>query len=189
MEHTTDNFDLLRSFSLTCRQLRPRSFNLIIAQYVFLDSRDKVSDFCDFLLKRTELKSLIHSIAISPADFRPYPLVNMLPHLSKLLFILPGYRRYDLSDRQPAIEMHRSTITCYHSFGERIHTLALNQLSFRNSSTFYKLLLAFPTLTQLSCNDVTIKSRKAETPATMFTRSKLSRQLRLETLQVRTLRR
>ena len=185
IEHASDDLDLLHSFSLSCRQLRPRSFNLIIAQYVFLNSRDRVSSFSDFLLERPELQPLIHSIFISPADFRPFPLVNMLPRLSTLFFTSPGYKEHHLSEHRPPIDMHHTTITCYHSFGKRIHTLSLNHLSFRTSGDFYRLILAFSTRMKLTLDDVLIRSREKETPGTTCVRNKLSKQLRLETLHVR----
>ena len=128
IENASDDRDLLRSFSLTCRQLRPRSFTLILAQYVFLDSRDRVSNFCDYLLEHPELRPLIHSILISPDDFRPFPLANMLPCLSTLLFISPRHREplSFLKRRRPTMEIHHTTITCYHLFGKCIRILYLN---------------------------------------------------------------
>ena len=183
IEHSSDDLDLLRSFSLTCRQLRPRSFTLILAQYVFLNSRDQASDFSDFLLKHPKIQPLIHSIIISPADFRPFPLVNMLPRLSTLLFTSPGYREYDDPEDRPYSEIHHTTINCYRLFGTRIHTLSLNHVSFQTLSDLVRLLLAFPTTAQLSCNDIIIVLTEEETQ-TVIT-SKLSKQLRLETLHVR----
>ena len=187
IEHASDDRNLLRSFSLTCRQLRPRSFTLILAQYVFLETRDRVSNFCDFLLEHPELRPLIHSILISPDDFRPFPLANMLPCLSTLLFISPrhGEPLSFLKKRRPTIEIHHSTITCYHLFGKCIHTLSLNHLSFQTSSDLYRLLLAFPMTTQLSCNDIFIKTEEKEAPAMTVLRSRLSNQLQLDTLHVR----
>ena len=185
VEHASDDRDLLRSFSLTCRQLRPRCFTLILAQYVFLDSRDRVSDFSDFLLEHHKLQPLIHTILISPADFRPYPLINMLPRLSTLLFISPGYKESHSPRVPPNTKMHHTTITCYHTFGKRIRTLSLNHLSFQTSTDLFRLLLAFPIRTQLTCNDIIITSEEKETPARKIIESKLSEQLRLETLYVR----
>ena len=189
IEHSSDDLDLLRSFSLTCRQLRPRSFTLILAQYVFLNSRDKAFDFVDFLLEHPKLQPLIHSIIISPADFRPFPLVNMLPRLSTLLFTPPGYQKYKFhigpNDRGdlPYSEIHHATINCYHLFGRRIHTLSLDHLSFQTSSDLFRLLLAFPMTTQLSCNNIFIKFTEKQTPTVV--RNKLSKQLRLQNLHVR----
>ena len=185
IEHASDDRDLLRSFSLTCRQLRPRSFTLILAQYVCLDSRDRVSDFSDFLLEHPKFQPFIHSISVSPADFRPFPLVNMLPRLSTLLFISPGYIKNVIPEDRPHLVIHHTTITCYHLFGKHIQALSLNRLSFLRSRDFFRLLLAFPNRTRLTCNDVSITSSDKEGLATTVMRSKLSKQLRLETLNVR----
>ena len=126
---------------------------------------------------------LIHSIIISPADFRPFPLVNMLSHLSTLLFVSPGYREHRLREHRPAMNIHHTTISLYHSFGRRIHTLSLDHLSFQTSSDLFRLLLAFPMTTQLSCNNIFIKFTEKQTPTVV--RNKLSKQLRLKTLHVR----
>ena len=184
IEHASDDINLLRSFSLTCRQLRPCSSSFV-AQYFLLDSRDRVSDFCDFLLDNTELRTFIQSLNISPAEFRPFPLITMLPYLSTLVFTSRGHKEYKCIEDRPAIELHHTTINCYHSFGKRIRTLSFNHLSFRTSGDFFRLLLAFPMRTQLTCNDVAITSLKKEASAINIVRSKLSKQLRLQTLHVR----
>ena len=51
IDYASNDFDLLRTFSLTCRQLRHRSFTLIVAQYIFFDSKERVSDFSDFIME------------------------------------------------------------------------------------------------------------------------------------------
>ena len=191
IEHAHDDLDLLHSFSLTCKQLRPRSFALIIAHHVFLDSRDCVSAFSGFIEAEKKLQPFVRSIIISPADFRPFPLVNMLPRLSTLLFTPPGYRKYKSyigpNDRGvlPYPEIHHATINCYHLFGRRIHTLSLDHLSFQTSSDLYRLLLAFPMMTQLSCNDIFIKTKEKEAPAMTVLKRRLSNRLQLDTLHVR----
>ena len=144
IEYASDDLELLRSFSLTCRQLRPRSFSLIVARYIFLGSRDRVSGFYDFLLENAELRSSIQSLTISPADFSPVPLVNMLSRLSTLIFVSPGSKENVRPGNRPAIKLHPAILNCYHSFGKRIHTLSLSRLSFRTSSDLFRLLFAFP---------------------------------------------
>ena len=184
IEHASDDHDLLRSFSLTCRQLRPRSFALIVAQYIFLDSRDRVSDFSDYLLSNPELQPLIHSISISPADFRPFPLVNMLPHLSALRFISPRHRGNALFKKQLAVELHPNTLNCYRFFGKRIRTLSFDNLSLRVPCDFFRLLLSFPNTTQITCRDIFIKIPAKGTSAVETVRWRLSNQLQLETIKV-----
>ena len=178
IEHAFDDLELLRSFSLTCRQLRPRSFSLILHRHVFLKSRDQVFDFCDFLTENTELRLLIEALTISPDEFSPIPLVNMLPHLSTLLFT---------GSTPSLVQLHPALLNCYHSFGKRIHTLSLQRLSFETESDLFRLLLAFPTIKQITFSKVYV-----DPPAILgegYTMSalavKLSKQLRLETLHVR----
>ena len=184
IDHASDDLDLLRSFVLTCRQLRPCSFSLIMAQYVFLNSRDRASAFCDFLQSKATLRQRIHSISISPADFRPFPLINMLPRLSTL-FVSCGYKKYGRRYDRPIVELHPTIINCYHSFGRRIHTLSLDHLSFRTPCDFFRLVLAFPRITQLTCNDILIASPGLRASAMEVVRRKLSKQLPLEILHVR----
>ena len=185
IEYASDNLDLLRSFCLTCRQLRHRSFSLILAQHVLLNSRDRASKFCDFLLKNTEHRPSIKSLSISPADFNPIPLVNTLPHLSTLLFIPAVYNGYGSQEPQPVIKIHPALLSCYHSFGKRIHTVSLNRISFQTSSDLFRLLLAFPKATTITCSKVFIKSPTSGASATGVVGIKLSKQLRLESLHVR----
>ena len=176
IDESADDPRTLQSCTLICRQLRPRSFSLILHRHVFLQSRDQVSDFCDFLTENTELRSLIKALTIFPDEFTPIPLVNMLPHLSTLLFT--G------STRSP-VKLHRALLNCYHSFGKRIHTLSLKRLSFQTESDLFRLLLAFPTMTQVTCSEISIKPPTREGSAVNALRVKLSKQLRLETLHVR----
>ena len=184
IDHASSDFNLLRAFSFTCRQLRPRSFSLIVAQYIFLDSKDRVSDFCDFILRRIELQPLIQSLIISPADFRPFPLVNVLPRLSGIAFITRGYKGYHGSRGRPSIELHSTVLTCYHSFGKRIRALSFDHLSFQTPSDLFRLVLAFPKATQISCHDIVIKSPGRNSSAVEVLKGKLLKQLQLKTLKV-----
>ena len=184
IDHASNDIDLLRTFSLTCRQLRHRSFTLIVAQYIFLDSKERVSDFSDFIRERNELQPLIQSLIISPADFRSFPLVNILPRLSGLGFITPGCEGYHGSWERPSIELHSTILTCYHSFGKRIRALSFDHLSFQTPSDLFRLVLAFPKATQISCHDIVIKSPGRNSSAVEVLKGKLLKQLQLKTLKV-----
>ena len=184
IEHAYDDLDLLRSFSLTCKQLRPRSFALIIAHHVFLDSRDRVSAFSGFIGAEKKLQPFVRSIIISPADFRPFPLVNMLPHLSTLLFVSPGYHQFSDPHKRPPIVLHSTVLKSYHSFGKNIHTLSLDRLSFPTSSNVFRFILAFPRTTKIVCHDIIVKSQEKNTSTTELLRTRLCNRLRLETLNV-----
>ena len=184
IEHASDDLGLLRSFSLSCRQLRPRSFSLIVAQYVFLDSRDKVFAFYDFLQRKPKLRSFIQSLIVSPAHFSPFPLVHVLPHLSTLHLISRGPRSHRSRVKKPNLDLHSTILSCYRLFGKCIQSISLDRLSFRTSCDLVRLVLAFPNMTQLICHDIVITSTLKKTPATEVMGFKLSKQLRLETLHV-----
>ena len=186
IENAGDDLTLLRSFSLTCRQLRPRSFSLMIAQFVFLNSRDRASNFCDFLSENTELQPLIHSIIVSPADFRPFPLINMLPCLSTLLFVSPGYKGEDDRWERPTLMLHTTILSSYHSFGKRIRNLSLDRVSFSTSCDLFRFVLAFPQIKEIVCHDIIIDRPETKGTSTLeLMRSKLCNRLGLETLNVR----
>ena len=184
IDHASNDIDLLRTFSLTCRQLRHRSFTLIVAQYIFLDSKERVSDFSDFIRERNQLQPLIQSLIISPADFRPFPLVNVLPRLSGLVFITRTCKGFDGSWERSSVELHSTVLTCYHSFGKRIRALSFNHLTFETPCDLFRLVLAFPKATQIACHDIVITS-PGRNPAVMeVLKGKLSKQLQLRSLKV-----
>ena len=186
IDHACNDVNLLCNLSLTCRQLRPRSFSLIVAYHIFLDNRDRVSNFCDFLVENPELQPRIRSITISPTDVRPIPLMNMLPHLSTLRFITPKHKEYHRQEDRPMIQLHSAMLNCYCSFGKRIDTLFLEHLSFRTACDFFRLVLAFPKTTRLTCNDIAMISLAKDTSAMDVVRGKLSKHLSLELLHVST---
>ena len=51
IEHASDDLELLRNFCLTCRQLHPYSFSLIIAKHIFLCSKERMTCFRTFSWK------------------------------------------------------------------------------------------------------------------------------------------
>ena len=185
IEHASDDLDLLCNCSLTCRQLYPRSSALIISQFIFVHSKDRMSAFCDFLQEKPKLQSFIQSIIIFPANFPPYPLINLLPHLKTLFLTSKGYKEHYIQQERPAIVLHSIILSCYYSFGKRIRNLSLSHLSFRTSYDLFRLLLAFPETVQISCYEIVISSPAQNTSALEVVRRKLSKQLRLESLTVR----
>ena len=191
-EYAWDDLDLLRSLSLTCHQLRHRSFPLILAHQVFLRGANQVSDFCDLVREKPKLQPFVQSITISPADFRPYPLMKMLPRLSKLYFV--SYVSEDIDSNiyganeireEPTIALHSIILHHYRLFGTGIRTLSLDYLSFHTYGELFRLLLAFPNATQITCNNIYIKSQANKAFAMEREGVKLCEQLQLETLYVR----
>ena len=83
-----DDYELLRSFSLTCRSLRPRAL-WVMLQCTHLQSVDQSLALCDFFRTKTglQLQGHIQSLIVSPPDFPPFPLLKLLPNLSALLFV------------------------------------------------------------------------------------------------------
>ena len=185
IKHASSDLNLLLSFSLTCRQLRPRSFSLIIAKYVLLGTKDQMSALCSFLRKNTKFQVFVHSITISLADFSPSPLVKMIPHISTLRLVSHIYEKYDDPQERPVIALHPIILGAYRSFGSRIRTLSLDHLSFSTPCELFGLLLAFPNMVQVACNDIRIKLPGGNAAATQMARAKLFEQLQLETLKVR----
>ena len=185
IEYASKNLNSLRSFSLTCRQLRPRSTIFIFAHYIFLSSRARVSAFCDFLQENIELRPLIKSITVSPADFRPL-LFTMLPQLATFTFRSCGYKEYHHPSKRAVVKLHKAALDGYHSLGKGIRTLYLDHLSFQTPCDFFRLLLVFPKTTQVTCKNIDIKSPAENQPAMDVVRRKL-KQRRLEVLNVRTI--
>ena len=197
IELASDNLDLLRSFSLTCRQLRPRSFSLILGQYVFIYSPDRAIEFCSFLREQPQLQPLVLSITISPINFRPFPLMKLLPRLSTLHFfsrkhkVLGTFEDVDPNNQvddikePPAIALHSTILRWCRSSGTGIRTLFLDHLCFQTRSELFKLLLAFPHATKITCNNIRVKSSANQAFAVEMVGSKLSKQLRIEALHVR----
>ena len=181
-----EDYDTLRSLSLTCRSLRPLAIWLMLHR-THLQSRDQTFALCDFFrtkagsLFRGQLKSLI----VSPSDAPFVPLLNMLPNLSSLVFTSREYKKYRLPEDRPTMHFHPSILHNYRIHGMRIRTLSLYHLSFQTYSDFFRLVLAFPNATQLVCHGVVMKSPERNIPATDLWRNKLFQRLRLETIQAR----
>ena len=178
--HSGDDFKTLLNFSLTCRDLRPRALCLLVADVRF-KRRDQIFDFCDFLRANPHLKPLVCSIAIRPCDFAPFPLLSILPNLSKLKFYLPLNTREQ--DRKAVTALNRSTVACCKPLGTNIQTLHLSQLYFPTFSDFARLLLTFANLTHLCCSGVAIGAKGNEAHVDVIKR-RLSDRLRLSTVSL-----
>lgn len=177
--HCGDHPKTLRSFSLTCRDLRPRALCLLVSDVHFVD-RDQIFNFCDFLEASPHLKPFVRSIAVDPDDFAPFPVLHILPNLSSLTFV-------PLVDRQtgpqPAMPLNRSSLTCCRHFGTYIQTLCLTDLIFATHLEFARILSAFTNVAHLVCSKVLIESEGDRTPLEMFKR-RISQRLKLITVSV-----
>ncbi|TBU38242.1 quinon protein alcohol dehydrogenase-like superfamily [Dichomitus squalens] len=76
-----DDRRTLRSFSLTCHQLRPRSLCLMIADVAIME-RAQVVAFRDFLEAYPHFCPFVYSIIADPTTFMPFPLLRILPNLT-----------------------------------------------------------------------------------------------------------
>ena len=181
IDHSRDNPNSLRSFSLTCRELLPRSRCLMLAGGVHLKSRDHAFALVDFLQANPHLKSFISSIIVQPADLPPFPLLHILSDLSEITFTA---RWPNTGTAVPSGSLHPSTLTCFRRFGSRIQTLCLSHITFSTSLAFVQLLLAFSSITRLVCQHVDIQTGGNQAPLAVVIQH-LSHKLRLQSLVVR----
>ena len=169
------NYEVIRNFSLTCHQLRPRSLCFLVAN-ASLSSRDKVFDFCDFLQDKSYLKPFVRSIAIHPKDFAPVPLLRILPNLSEIKFV-------NTTGRQAPMVLNQSSLKCCQRLSTHIHTLSLSHLYFATSIQFLHVLSAFTGIVHLACSSVLIEEQGDQTPLDVANR-RLSPRLRLLTVSL-----
>lgn len=185
--HSRHRPDSLRSFSLTCRELHPRSRCLMLATGVKLNSRDHAFALVDFLEDNPNLTPFISSIIVRPTDLPPFPLLRILSNLSEIVFIMKS------KESAPAlmasaivskpIFLHPSYLAAFQKLGTHIQTLCLIDIVFPTSLAFAQLIVALPTITRLICQHVTIQ--KEGTQATLaVTKHHLSKKLRLRSLVV-----
>ena len=176
--YSSNDLNTLRSFSLTCRQLRPRSFGLMVSR-VRLRSRQDVFKFCDHLQAKPSLGALVRAIVVDPVDFPPFPLLRILPNLSQITFISRVDRYAPVPRGIP-----RSSLTSYLCSGSRISTLHLSQTYRWTSQEFCRLLLAFKDVRELTCGEVQVVSTKSNALHTELLKQRLSQRLHLRSLIV-----
>ncbi|TBU36790.1 hypothetical protein BD309DRAFT_877703 [Dichomitus squalens] len=187
VDQACHDLDLLRSFSLTCRQLHPHSL-LVMINHAPLISRDKAFAFYDFL--RTETGSRlrerrVQSLTISPVNVPHFPPLQMLPNLSTLSFVAHEHKEHHEGQQRPPVCLHTSHLWCYHRYGQNIRTLELGNLSLSTCTDLCRLILAFPNMTTLDCRAISVQSQANAGPDMDQMRNKLFRQLRLATVDVR----
>ena len=164
------------NFSLTCRDLRPRTLCFLVADVV-LHSREKVFDFFDFLQAKPHLKPFVRSICVDFGNFVPIPLlqVHVLPNLSKIEFRDWNFESLYLPS------LNQSTLTCSQLLSAHIQTLSLCVLCFKSSIYFFQIPSAFPNILHLVCEDAFIK-QEDKTSALEVAKQRLSQRLHLRTV-------
>ncbi|PIL31154.1 hypothetical protein GSI_05851 [Ganoderma sinense ZZ0214-1] len=176
--HSGDNPDSLCSFSLTCRELLPRSRCLMMAAGVKLRSRDHAFELVDFLQDNPHLKPFITSITADPSDLPAFPLLRILSYLSKIAFIAPM-----ATSQKATVSLHRSHLASFRLFGSHIQTLHLLNIYFATRLEFAHLLLAFSRITHLVCEGVYITTGDTGNQAPVaIAERRLSEKLRLRSL-------
>ncbi|KAM5543192.1 hypothetical protein V8D89_003066 [Ganoderma adspersum] len=171
--HSCDNPHTICNFSLTCRELNPRSLCLLVAE-PRLYRREKLFQFCAFLAAKPHFKPLVRSIAVDPDDFAPFPLLRILPNLSKIEFT-------DTYATPPDMVLNRSIITSCQLLGTHIQSLSFCNIDFTTSIRFLQVLSAFTSLVHLACFDVFFKGEGDQAPIDVAKR-RLSKRQRLRTV-------
>ena len=168
----------LRSFSLTCRQLRPRSRCMLFSRVEF-KNKDQVFAFVDFLQGNPHIKPFVHSVVVEPTDFPPFPLLHLLSNLSEIRFARP--KQY-LSQGDTVSALHQSMLTCLQRFAH-MDTLHISKIRFATYLPFARLLAAFPNISHLTCEEVAIQAVGGRAPLEVI-RRRLFTQMRLKSLTV-----
>ena len=179
IEHSGDYPKTLSSFSLTCRQLRPRTCCVRFDQTECRDE-DHVLAFRNLLQDSPDLKCFVRLIAVQPDALSSFPLLHLLPRLPEIVFRRPS-RSHGGSDSPPV--MYQSSLTYFRRFGTHIHSLRLSSLSFATDLQLARLLLAFPNVVDLNCTDIKIEGGGDEEYLDSL-RRRLAKQMRLKTLTV-----
>ena len=182
ISHSCDTDDLLyqnsesiRNFSLTCRELRPRSLCFLVADAA-LSSRDKVFNFGDFLQAKPHLKPFVRSIAVHPNDFAPVPVLRILPNLSEIKLT-----HFPHSAIPTRTVLNQSSLTCCQQLSLRVRTLRLSNLRFATCLQFFQVLTAFTSIAHLDCSDVLIDAEGGRA-ALEVAKRRVSQRLRLLTV-------
>ena len=177
--HSGDNRKALCSLSRTCRQLRPRSLCLMVANIDIVE-RDQVIAFCDFLEAYPQLCPLVHSIRTSPTTFMPVPFLHMLPNLTDVTLRRPFSER-------TIISLPMSVLTCYRMFGSSIKALHLHILCFKTLQDLCRVLLAFTGIQELNCGFLDTSAAVKSYAELERNKLRISTQLSLKALTVSTM--
>ncbi|TBU59173.1 WD40-repeat-containing domain protein [Dichomitus squalens] len=172
IDHCSDDVRTLKSFSLTCHQLTPRSVSTLFAHVgLRVESRDQVLKLCDFLQGKPRLRSLVRSITVSPAHFAA-SLLYLLPNLSDVAIISRESTLRRSGSNQATNEregytpviLHSSSLNCYHRLGTHIRHLRLFHLAFPTYLAFSRVLVAFVNIRELICGHIAVRSNVTTAP-------------------------
>ena len=175
VDQSCDDSGTLRNFSLTCRQLRPRSISYIFCHFD-LKTRDKVFAICEYLLRKPHLRPLVRSIAVHPSHFLPCPLLRVLHNLTECTFSTEG------EEPLKTTTFHSSTLACCRLIGMGIRKLFIQNVVFPTLLSFSQVLLGFKNLEDLAFSRVDIQQKGVGLQHEQI--KHLSRRIRLRNLVV-----
>ncbi|TBU33479.1 hypothetical protein BD311DRAFT_609921, partial [Dichomitus squalens] len=151
VDHSFGFTATLCNFTLTCRQLYPRSMHNLYG-HVILESRDKLFALCNVLQAKPKLQILVRAVAVPLEEFSPVPLLSILPRLYRVTFP-DGNRYHDLSSD---VAIHNSTLLFCHLYGSGIRSLTIEFVRFSTCSAFLRLLSAFVSIEDLTCRNIAV---------------------------------
>ena len=150
--YSFDDPSALYNFSLTCSQLRPRSLCTRFSRGIHLTNRNNTFAFCDYLSVNPHFRPFVRAITIDfPEYLAPFPLLHILPNLSRVQFGSLPVTCNALSFDAPPYKLHQSSLTCYERLGTHVETLEVSGDYIRSFEGLSMLLLAFKNLKNLIC--------------------------------------
>ena len=178
VEHSAKNTRTLYSFTLTCRDLCPRS-TILLLRHVKAKNRDQLFTLCDVLKTKPHLQLCVQPVSIPADEFSPHPLLRILPNLYEIEFTGTGSQR--LGSQEPFFTFHAAVLTHCRQFGQHIRSLSLWHLNLPSLSAFSSILLSFPRIESLSYCALSVKN---DTMHQELITRRLSERLHLRTLTV-----
>ena len=180
IDHSANSAKTLKSFTLACSDLRPRSTMLLLC-HAKVNDRNHLFGLCAFLQTKPHLLPCIRSVLIPVHEFSPHPLLRMLPNLSEIKFTYTFINPW--SDDQHFLTFHPSVLKCCRPSGKHIQTLSLHRIYFPSLSAFSDILLLFPRIESLSCKHLHVNKDYVHD---QLVTHRLSKRLHLRTLTVST---
>ena len=169
INHSADSIITLCNFTLTCRELRPRSTMVLLCRIEF-KTRNQILSLCAVLQAKPYLQPFLRWVKIPVSEFSPHPLLRVLPNPLEIEFFDNRARNkfHDL----PVTLFHPSVIRYCRQFGQDIHTLSFKHLRFPSMSAFSDILLSFPGMKILSCGHLSMKNNSVPQESVIQRQSK-----------------
>ena len=178
INHSADSIITLCNFTLTCRELRPRSTMVLLCRIEF-KTRNQIFSLCAVLQAKPYLQPFLRWVKIPVSEFSPVPLLRVLPNPLEIEFFdnraHPGGWHYPVTLFHPAVTRH-----C-RQFGRHIRTLSFKNLTFPSIWEFSDILLSFPGMKFLSCGHLSVKNESVPQEPVI---QRLSKRLHVQILTV-----